>query len=157
MQGYLMRSRNGFTIIELIFVIIIIGVLAATAIPKFKNLKQSAEANNAIKIAQDAFGSLPSSYVNIVDLEEDATPTTVTLGSLINVTGKNWAIGGSATGNGQTITYKEGASNIVLLTLNAADRNVTLSITCANFADTETQAKCTKTLGGATLSQSASF
>ncbi len=151
-----MRNRNGFTIIELIFVIIIIGVLAATAIPKFKNLKQSAEANNAIKIAQDAFSAIPSTYVNIVDLEEDATPATVTLGSLINVSGKNWTMS-SGTGNGQTITYNEGGSNIVLLTFNAVDRNVTLSITCANFADTETQAKCTKTLGGATISQSASF
>ena len=33
-----MKNKNGFTIIELIMVMIIIGVLAAVAIPRFKIL-----------------------------------------------------------------------------------------------------------------------
>ncbi len=36
------RHRNGFTLIELLIVTVIIGVLAAIAIPKFANTKEKA-------------------------------------------------------------------------------------------------------------------
>ncbi len=39
--------KNGFTMIELIFVVIILGVLAAVAVPKFTNAKTSAELASA--------------------------------------------------------------------------------------------------------------
>ncbi len=37
-----MKNNNGFTLIELVIVIIVLGVLAATAIPKFINMKHDA-------------------------------------------------------------------------------------------------------------------
>lgn len=38
-----MNKQNGFTLIELIMVIVILGILAATALPKFVNLSGEAD------------------------------------------------------------------------------------------------------------------
>jgi MSHA pilin protein MshA len=51
-----MKKQNGFTLIELVIVIIVLGILAATAVPKFLNLQDDAKVS-AMKGLESALHS----------------------------------------------------------------------------------------------------
>ena len=92
-----MASRNGFTLIELVVVVVIIGLLATIAIPKFTNTKEKAHIAamksdlRNLATAEEAFFYDSSKYaLSFVQLA-NFTPTEGVTITINEATPKGWS------------------------------------------------------------------
>ena len=89
------RPRTAFTLIELLVVVVIIGILAAIAIPKFQNTKGRANAAalksdlRNLAVAQEAYYYDHQGYADDITLLNAHTSPGVTI-TLATPTGGGW-------------------------------------------------------------------
>jgi len=153
--------RRSFTLIELIFVIVIIGVLSSVAIPKFIHLKQNAEIVNLLKQTVDAAREAAETGMNWRNLEgkvwdphcnniyypdNPRWKNNFCLKNLVNLNGAKWRY--DMTTEAEYYSYPNLRYYIALIELNK--NNVIYEINCSRITDEVEKNKCIEFLGGKT-------
>jgi|GEM_PF-2339763 len=117
----IVRNQKGFTLIELVMIIVILGILAATAVIKYVDLQSDAE----LAACKGIYGSMASAY-GITIAEVKGEPTIAQINANINGTAGDMRVNGSssiaynatATDNHITGTYWDCSFSVSLVGAN---------------------------------------
>jgi len=125
------KTQQGFTLIELMIVVAIIGILAAIAIPAYQDYTIRAKVSEGMSLAAGAKAAVTEYYQ-----DKGSFPDSNSKAGLppdTQITGNNVQKVTVGSGGVITITYKGGGSNLngKTITLTPTDNNGSVSWKCA--------------------------
>lgn len=98
-------NQKGFTLIEIIAVLVILGILAAVAIPRFMDLTQTASNRAALQAVAEGKSRLSNQFARLL-LETGAAPTAAAVAAAANTDAGDYSL-----------TFASPAASLVTITV----------------------------------------
>lgn len=127
------HDKKGFTLIELIVVIVILGLLSAVAVPKYQDLRLDAQKGVAKGVLGAANGAAAIVFASYLMSPTRTTPLKITSAANLVAAMNNGTAPDGWSQSGMVLTYDDAAPTVMTITITSQTATAAATFATAGF------------------------